>query len=41
MVKKIPIKKTASRKIEERDDHGVDYEDDLFEIIDDANMKQI
>ena len=33
---KIPIRKTLSGKIEIRDDHGVDYEDDLFEMIDDA-----
>ena len=36
---KIPIRKTPSRKIEVRDDHGVDYEDDLFEMIDDAQYE--
>ena len=37
--KKIPIRKTPSRKIEVRDDHGVDYEDNLFEMIDDAQYE--
>ena len=36
---KIPIRKTLSKKIEVRDDHNAYYEDDLFEIIDDAQYE--
>ena len=33
---KFPISKTSFRKIEVRDDHGIDYEDDLYGMIDDT-----
>ena len=36
---KIPIRNTPSRKNEVRDDHGIDYEDNLFEMIDDAKCE--
>ena len=36
---KLLIRKTPYRKIEVRDDHCVDYEDDLLEMIDDAQYE--